>query len=340
MKIAIHHRKGSFSDRWIEYCKENSIDYKLVDAFSSDIIEQVKDCDAFMWHHDHNNYKDVIVAKKVLFALEHSGKVVYPNFKSGWHFDDKIAQKYLLESIDAPLVPSYVFYDKNEALKWLEETDYPKVFKLKGGSGSSNVSLIKTKKEAKKLVRRSFKNGISGHSYKNYVKEKWRHFKEKGYKIKDLLKIVYRFFVKSKKSENLYKEKNYVYFQDFIENEGFDVRVVVIGEKAVALKRKVRENDFRASGSGKLVFENEYIDKRYISSAFNIANSLTTQTLSIDYIMDKNGNLFIVEISYGFPTKNFIDLSDGYWDSSLMWHKSKILFQDWIISNVIREIEK
>ena len=32
MKIAIHHRQGSFSDRWIEYCKENGINFKIVNA--------------------------------------------------------------------------------------------------------------------------------------------------------------------------------------------------------------------------------------------------------------------------------------------------------------------
>lgn len=66
MKIAIHHTPGSFSDRWISYCKENDIPYKLVNAYDSDIIKQVEDCDAFMWHHHHANYKDALFAKQLL----------------------------------------------------------------------------------------------------------------------------------------------------------------------------------------------------------------------------------------------------------------------------------
>ena len=96
MKIAIHHREGSFSERWIEVCKEKGIAYKLVNAFDSNIIEQVKDCDVFMWHHHHASFEDVISAKKILSALEQSGKKVFPNFNTGWHFDDKVAQTYLL----------------------------------------------------------------------------------------------------------------------------------------------------------------------------------------------------------------------------------------------------
>ncbi len=53
-----------------------------------------------------------------------------------------MAQKYLLESIAAPLVDSYVFYSKKEAIKWVEETSYPKVFKLAGGASSSNVRAL------------------------------------------------------------------------------------------------------------------------------------------------------------------------------------------------------
>lgn len=39
MKIAIHHRPDSFSERWIEYCKKENIDYKIVNAYDNDIEE-------------------------------------------------------------------------------------------------------------------------------------------------------------------------------------------------------------------------------------------------------------------------------------------------------------
>lgn len=38
MRIAIHHRPESFSDRWIEYCEENRIQYELVKCFDSDMV--------------------------------------------------------------------------------------------------------------------------------------------------------------------------------------------------------------------------------------------------------------------------------------------------------------
>ena len=65
-----------------------------------------------MWHFSHRDYKDVQFAKSLLISLENSGKKVFPNISTCWHFDDKISQKYLLEAIGAPIVPTYVFSTK------------------------------------------------------------------------------------------------------------------------------------------------------------------------------------------------------------------------------------
>ena len=43
--IAIHKSSG-FTERWIAYCEQEGIDYKIVNCYDSDIIEQLKDCDA------------------------------------------------------------------------------------------------------------------------------------------------------------------------------------------------------------------------------------------------------------------------------------------------------
>ena len=45
MKIAIHYSVHSDSKYWIEYCREKGIDYKIVDCYQSDIIDQLSDCE-------------------------------------------------------------------------------------------------------------------------------------------------------------------------------------------------------------------------------------------------------------------------------------------------------
>src|SRR5699024_11113747 len=208
---------------------KQGIDYKIVNAFDSDIIQQVSGCDAFMWHHHHGQFKDVLTAKRILFALEHAGVKVFPDFKTGWHFDDKVAQKYLLEAIGAPLVPSYVFYDKQEALEWANKTAYPKVFKLKGGAGSANVKLVRTEQEAIKLINRAFGRGFSQFDRWAGFMERIRKVKEGKAGFSEILKGLGRLFIATEFAKQQPREKGYVYFQDFMPDNNSDTRVVVIG---------------------------------------------------------------------------------------------------------------
>jgi glutathione synthase/RimK-type ligase-like ATP-grasp enzyme len=335
MKIAIHHSKGSFSDRWIEYCKQNNVPYKIVNCFDSDIIDQLKDCDALMWHHHQSVYKDVIVTKKLLFALEHAGIKVFPNFHTGWHFDDKVAQKYLLEAIDAPLVPSYVFYDKKQALNWAESTIYPKVWKLKGGAGAANVKLVRSKKDAIKLINTAFGKGFSQFNRLGNLKERYRKYKSGKDSLLGVAKGVGRLVIPTEFAKLQSRERGYAYFQEFVPNNSFDIRIIVIGDKAFAIKRMTREDDFRASGSGNIIFDKNQIDERCVQISFDVNNKLNCQSVAYDFIFDENNNPLIVEISYGFAMEAY-DACPGYWDSSLQWHEGKFNPQGWMVEEVVK----
>lgn len=337
MKIAIHYTPGTFSDRWIEYCRENEIPYKIVNAYSTDIIQQVKDCDAFMWHHHHANYKDTLFAKQLLYSLQISGKRVFPNFNTGWHFDDKVGQKYLLESIDAPLVPSYVFYTKQEALQWVKDTVFPKVFKLRGGAGSANVKLIKNKNQAKHIVRKAFNRGFPQYDRCSALKERVRKWRVGQETLLGICKGIVRLVIGTEFSKLHSNEKGYVYFQEYVPDNKFDIRIVVIGQsKAFGLKRLVRKNDFRASGSGDIIYKKTDIDERCVNISFEIAKKLKTQSLAIDYIFSKENNPLIVEISYGYVAKAYYQC-EGYWTDDMTWHSgANFDFEGWIVEEMIK----
>lgn len=337
MKIAIHNRQGSFSDRWIVYCETNKIDYKVVNAFDSNIIEQLKGYDIFMWHH-HSEFKDVLLAKKILFALEHAGIKVFPDFKTGWHFDDKVAQKYLLEAINAPLVPSYVFYNKQQALNWAKETSYPKVFKLKGGTGASNVKLVKNYSQAVALINKAFGRGFSQFDRLGYFKERFNKFKNGKDTFIGVVKGFARIFIVPEFAKQLPAERGYIYFQEFIPNNDSDIRVIIIGDKAFAIKRMIRKDDFRASGSGNIVYDKNEINESCIRLAFEVNNKIKSLCTAFDFIL-YNGTPLIVEISYGFTSLAY-DLCPGYWDENLIWHEDEFNPQFWIMENLRKEIVK
>lgn len=338
MKIAITDKKGGFEERWIEYCKKNHIDYKLVNPYDSNIVEQVKDCDAFMWHHSHQDYRSVLFAKQLLFSLEKGGKVVFPNTNSGMLFDDKVGEKYLLESIGAPIVPSYVFYTKKEAFNWISKTSFPKVFKLRGGAGSENVNLAHTARGAKRFVRIAFGKGFAQYSKISNLKERIRKWRLGKTDFKDVLKGVVRLFYVPAFAKMHAPEKGYVYFQDFIPNNNFDIRIVVVGDKAFAIKRLCRDNDFRASGGGSLVYDKNQIDERCVKIAFETSKKINSQSMAYDFVFDEHNNPLIVEISYCYAVEAY-DKCEGYWDREMNWHPGeKFDFCGWMVEEVIKEV--
>lgn len=333
MKIAIHKSKGTFSDRWITYCDQQGINYKIVNCFKNDIINNLSDCDALMWHFHHNNPKSRLFAKQLLYSLEQSGIASFPNFNTVWHFDDKVGQKYLLEASNAPLVPSWIFYEKKDAMKWASQTLYPKVFKLRTGAGSQNVRLVNNFKEANHLIRKAFRRGFP---YYNPVKgfyERWRLYNQKKTDLKDIVEGLIRFIIPPPFARHGVRERGYVYFQEFIPGNDHDIRVVVIDDKAFAIKRLVRKGDFRASGSGDILYEKNFFQEEIINLSFEIARKLKTQCVAFDFIYDKETPL-LVEISYGFSPEGY-DSCPGYWDNEINWHEGPFNPYGWMVESII-----
>ena len=340
MKIGIQSIPKGISKKWIEYCVENNIEYKLINPYTNDAVQQLEDCDAYMWHHDHLSKKDHQVAKRLLTAIEHSGKVCFPSIYENWHYDDKVAQKYLFEAIDAPLIPSYVFYEEKEALEWVKNTDWPKVFKLTGGAGSSNVKLIKNENEAKKIIRKSFGKG---HSIFNQRKYFWDERLSKFKKNKSIIFLLKTFYHLLKPTNNKlvdYIEKDYVYFQDFMPNNEFDLRLTVINQnKIVCIKRYNRKGDFRASGSGNMHFlSKDELDKSLLKMVLETTIKLKMNFACYDLVFDSLNNPVIVEIAYT-PAPEYEE-SPGYWDENLNWQEGVVGdYAGWMVDNVIDQVK-
>ena len=338
MKIGIHETKGFFSDRWITYCEDNDISYKLVNCYSSDVMSQLYDCDVLMWHFNHKSPKASKFAKQLLFSVQASGRKVFPDFNTVWHFDDKVGQKYLLEAIGAPLAPTYVSYSKAEANEWAVLTNYPKVFKLRSGAGSDNVRLVRSKYEAKNLINKAFGRGFKQYEAWSNLKERYRKYKLGKTTLWDVVKGILRLAHTTEYSRITGKEMGYIYFQDFIPGNEFDIRIVVIGNKAFAIKRMVRKNDFRASGSGFILYEKDNFSLETVRIAFEVSENLKSQCMAYDFVYFQ-GKPLIVEISYGFAPGGY-DSCTGYWDKDLNWHDGKFNPYGWMVDDLINSVKQ
>jgi glutathione synthase/RimK-type ligase-like ATP-grasp enzyme len=331
--IAIHNSPSGFHTRWESYCIQSNIPYKRVDCLADDLISQLSDCDAVMWHHSQNNPAHLIIAKQILFAVQHAGLKVFPNFETQWHFDDKAGQKYLLEALNIPLVPSYLFYNKKDALNWVQSASFPKVFKLRGGAGSSNVKLVITKSDARRLINRAFGRGFANYNVIENLKEQFRKWRQGLSKFNDLLKGIARLVILPSFVKVAGKEWGYVYFQDFIPDNNYDIRIITIGDKAFAIKRMVRKGDFRASGSGNILYEKHLFSNDDIQLAFEIHYKLKSQCTAMDFVY-LNGKAQLVEISYGFDPNVYLNCP-GFWDSDLKWYEGAFDPYGWMVDQVL-----
>lgn len=337
MKVAIHHKEGSFSDRWIEYCQINKIDFILVNCYDNGIVQTLKNENVthLMWHFSHSTSTDILISNYVFNSVEKLGIKTFPNHNTRWHFDDKCAQKYLFETLDIPYAKANIFYNKKEANNYLKTVSFPIVSKLRRGAGSTNVSLIHNLQEGVDVVDLMFDKGVASLAKPlGNLDQKVRLAK----KIKDPIKLVSKVYSHFKKtnSERKFKnvEKGYVYFQEFMPGNDFDTRIIVVGNKAFAIRRFNKENDFRASGSGKIDYDTSKIDLNFVKEAFLATDKMEAQCLAYDFVYHTDNKPRIIEISFGFSVYAY-DQCEGYWDKNLNFHREKFNPQFFMIQDLL-----
>jgi len=185
-------------------------------------------------------YKKYI--EDIIYYLQMTGAKVIPEYKylKAHHnkgFMELLRNTFLDESLKT--ISSKYYGSDIEALK--DKTRLPVVIKQISGSGSTSVYCAKTRSEYKKYVKKASKTIIGYGCYnlcstvvKNQIKKIISILSSK-YRRKIAKKVYYPFIV-----------------QNFIQELSGDYKVLYFGGKYYTLYRKNRENDFRASGGGRL----------------------------------------------------------------------------------------
>jgi len=344
MRIAIHQNHDifdhstSWDKTWIEYCVEENLDYGIVNCFEINILEKLRDYDVLLWHFNNYSLQEMLFARSILYSAKNMGLRVFPDVNTAWHFDDKVAETYLLNSVKAPIPKTWLYFTYQSAKEFfLNDCKFPVVAKLRCGSGSSNVKLLENKNEALGYAKKMFNNGYKTapsilYKTRSNIKSSrnWETFVKRFKRIPD-------FIMTLKNARKFPNEKGYVFLQEFIPNDGYDLKVVVIGDKLSFLARDIRKGDFRASGGGSIKYDKSLINQDIRKSAFDLSEKLGFQCMGYDFVIDKRDNSGkIVEISYGFSHTAQIE-SGGYWDREDIWHDEPLNAPVEIISNIIKE---
>jgi len=337
-EISIHHRPRSFSERWIERLDMLGIRYNQVDCFDPGLLKRLAGSRALLWHWDLNNTAELLAARSIIRAVEDAGVIAFPSSPTCWHYDDKVAQKYVLEAVGAPYAATYVFFDQARAMEWIAQTSFPKVFKLRCGAGSTNVRLVATRSHAEKLCRTAFGRGfVASPGYLTDLRHKIRRTDTAGKLWQKLRRLPTTLLCLSARRHSLPRERGYVLFQDFLAGNAYDTRVTVIGNRAFAFRRFNRPGDFRASGSGLIDHSPDEIDLRCVDAAFQAADRMQAQCLAFDFLFDGDGNPRINEFSYAFLAQ-YVHACPGHWDRTLTWRQGHVWPQDAILDDLLAAI--
>ncbi len=264
------------SPRWARFLQDAGCDVRWVDVRRADILDQLKGCQGFMWRWSHSRGMGRI-ARRLLPVVERElNLAVYPDQNTCWHYDDKIAQSYLLEAAGLPTPKTWIWFDEPLALEWAERAVYPVVLKLASGAGSTNVRLMPDAREAQEWIRLLFSRRVTSLDGRQTTESGLQRRARAAARI--LLRGTYPVFV----DNGMEPQSGYVLFQEFLPDNRYDTRVTLIGRRAFAFRRFNRDHDFRASGSGKIDWNPLEIDEGFIRCGFKITSRLDLQSCAID----------------------------------------------------------
>ncbi len=233
----------------------------------------------------------ISISGKSIFFRDILQKLVIPNFKTIWHFENKIAQSYLFQIHGIPTPKTTISFDYYDAIDRLQYETFPLVFKESYGAGSHNVKLVLTFHQAKNIAT----NILLPHQM--WMEAKNHKFSKIKFLLLNLSKswLWYGIFQKYFRGEYF----KGVYWQSFILDNEADLRITVIGDKyAFGFWRNNRPNDFRASGSGCIDYQRA-VPENVLRYCLKINRDLCFDSMAYDILFSKN-DFFITEISYGY----------------------------------------
>lgn len=328
----------SSSEKWADFLRASGHEVIPVDVFDPEIIKQVHGCDGFMWRSAHTP-QDRAVARRLLPVFGCAmGLKLYPDLSTYWHYDDKVAQAYLLEAAGIPCPRTWVFWEQESARKFLATARFPLVFKLATGAGSTNVALLTSRAAAEESCRKLFGPGVysltKGHHHAPRSDLRWR------------LRGAARMLIggdPGNPGEWWELHKNYLLAQEFLPDNPFDTRVTVIGNRAFGFRRFNRPGDFRASGSGQIDHNPSGVATEFIRLAFQTARKLQMQSVAIDGL--RRGKEPVVgEVSYTYASWA-VHACPGHWvldgspdDGRLKWVEGQMWPEEAQVQDFMRRL--
>jgi len=248
--------------RWTKYCRfldRNGFPYDIYDVHAQSWLENARQFDVIVGMPSCEPYHLEELREKYFFMETFLGKMCYPSLSHTMLYENKRLEAYIAQLSGIPFAPTRVSHAREDALRLIKHLTYPVVSKIVPGSGSYGVELVPNLQGSQKIVTEAFSR-------------------------------------QGRKTCKCYlRQKNYVYFQDYIPNDGYDIRVIVIGRRVFGYYRKVLQGDFRASGMG--LEEKRALPEEAMRIALQANKLIKSPILVADMLHGLDGKYYVIELS-------------------------------------------
>lgn len=276
--------------RWEKSCQNINIQYDIIDLTASDWFERIsnKDYAGFLVQPPGElaRFKELFNERLYVIAKV-LNKLVYPSYDEVALHENKRYLSFFLRASQIPHPQTWVFYKKDEALKFALNAELPVVAKTMIGASGTGVEIIKTKTNLDNYINRAFGKGIKrrlGPNRQTGNIKTWcsKAFGDPGFAIK-----------KIKKYFEIYKDtqNGFAIFQEYIPHD-FEWRAVKIGESYFAHK-KIKYKDM-ASGSKGIDYVNPPLGLLHFVRDLCETNGFSC--MAVDLFEDGKGGFLVNEL--------------------------------------------
>lgn len=255
-----------FCDKHLPYvaaCRDLGVSYKVVDISGPDWLEEVEQsgCDAFLAgpYGLASAWKQMYDERLRVIALD-LGRRVFPSYDSMWLYESKRRMHYWLRAHGVPHPKTWIFYDLQPAMQFVERAALPIVYKSDFGSGASGVKIFRDRAALRRHVRRCFKKG-----YRTYTRC-----------VSDI-------------------EWGSVLLQEYLE-DAKEWRMVRLGDSYFG-HQKLKEKDFH-SGSGKFAWVTP--PERLLDFVRSVTEKGPFKSMNVDLFEARDGRYLVNEMQAFF----------------------------------------
>lgn len=250
---------------------------EIFDPAHSAFLDQIEQssCEFYVSRPNHARALERgLFLEKEMALRNYLGKMIFPNLVEHQIYEAKRVLTYFLQSNAVPHPRTFITYSREEAAGFVEGCELPQVFKTTNGAGSSGVEIIRTRSQARQLVKVLFDA--------HYVNRTLNDYRDIDY--------------------------GYLLLQEFLPNVR-EFRIMKVGDSWFGHeKAKLAEQAFM-SGSGVNLWTPPPLDLLDFCDA--IAARFGFNTMCFDVFLTETGHYLINELQAWFgsynPSQMYID---------------------------------